>query len=79
MLSFSKYGIVSILYSFLVAAISNNMIQDSLNLVFDRSLVAFPSYFAFSTLSVLLLYVFFNRRRGPIKTAAFENQLEQTK
>jgi MFS family permease len=79
MLSFSKYGIVSILYSFLVAAISNNMIQDSLNLVFDRSLVAFPSYFAFSTLSVLLLYKFFNRRRGPIKTAAFENQLEQTK
>ncbi|MDG1702022.1 MAG: MFS transporter [Opitutae bacterium] len=79
MLSFSKYGIVSILYSFLVAAISNNMIQDSLNLVFDRSLVAFPSYFAFSTLSVLLLYKFFNRKRGSIKTTAFENQLEQTK
>lgn len=79
MLSFSKYGIVSILYSFLVAAISNNMIQASLNQVFDRSLIAFPSYFAFSTLSVLLLYKFFNRKRGPIKTAAFENQLEQTK
>jgi uncharacterized membrane protein YoaT (DUF817 family) len=74
MLSFSKYGIVSILYSFLVAAISNDMIQASLNQVFKKSLVAFPSYFALSTLCALLLYKFFNRKKGPIISAAFEEQ-----
>ena len=79
MLSFSKYGIVSILYSFLVAAISNDMIQASLNQVFKKSLVAFPSYFALSTLCALLLYKFFNRKKGPIISAAFEEQPDQTK
>ena len=52
MLSFSKYGIISILYSFLVAAISSDLIHSSLSQVFSISLMAFPLYFALSTLTV---------------------------
>ena len=56
MLSFSKYGLISILYSFLIAALSNSMIQASLNQVFEKSLSAFPFYFIFSTLLAMLIY-----------------------
>jgi MFS family permease len=63
MLSFSKYGIISILYSLLVAALSNETVQTSLNVVFEKSLVAFPLYFAISTLCAFLIYQFFNRKK----------------
>lgn len=79
MLSFSKYGILSILYSVLVAALSNETIQASLNQVFEKSLVAFPSYFALSTLTALLLYKLFNRKRGPLIASTLQSQPEQTK
>ena len=55
MFSFSKYGIISILYSFLVAAISNDLIQSSLSQVFRISLLAFPLYFVLSTLTVFTI------------------------
>ena len=64
MLSFSKYGIISILYSVLVATLSNDIIQTSLNQVFEKSLVAFPSYFALSTLTAFLLYKLFKKKKG---------------
>ncbi len=66
MLSFSKYGLISILYSFLVAALSNSMIQASLNQVFKKSLAAFPGYFAFSTISAFLIYRLFIRKKQTI-------------
>lgn len=55
MLSFSKYGIVSILYSFLVTAISNQQLNANLDQIFKLSLVAFPTYFLATTLSVYIL------------------------
>ena len=55
MLSFSKYGIVSILYSFLVTAISNQQLNANLDQIFKLSLVAFPTYFLVTTLSVYFL------------------------
>ena len=64
MLSFSKYGLISILYSFLVAGLSNSMIQASLNQVFEKSLAAFPCYFIFSTLIALLLYKLLYRKQN---------------
>lgn len=70
MLSFSKYGMVSILYSFLVTAISDELVHASLNQVFQISLIAFPSYFALSTLGVFLLarlYFKRNTQSTPLK------------
>ena len=63
MLSFSKYGLISILYSFLVAALSNSMIQTSLNQIFEKSLAAFPIYFSLSSLSAFLIYQLFIRKK----------------
>ena len=63
MLSFSKYGMISLLYSFLVASLSKDLVQDSLNQVFEKSLIAFPGYFAFSTISVFLIYRLFIRKK----------------
>ena len=74
MLSFSKYGIVSILYSVLVATLSKDMIQPSLNQVFEKSLIAFPSYFLLSTVSALLIYKLFNRRKNPISATGLKKQ-----
>ena len=62
MLSFSKYGIVSILYSFLVTAISDELVHASLNQVFQISLIAFPSYFALSTLGVFLIVRLYSKQ-----------------
>ena len=62
MLSFSKYGIVSILYSVLVASVSNRIIQLSLSQVFEKSLIAFPIYFSFSTLFAFIFYKFTVRK-----------------
>ena len=55
MLSFSKYGIVSILYSFLVTAISNQQLNANLDQIFKISLIAFPTYFLATTLIVYFL------------------------
>ena len=77
MLSFSKYGLISILYSFLVAALSNSMIQASLNQVFEKSLAAFPVYFALSTLSAFLIYHVFNRKRTHFQTTELAKQSDQ--
>lgn len=55
MLSFSKYGIVSILYSFLVTALSNKQIYPSLDQTFKMSLIAFPLYFLATSASVYYL------------------------
>ena len=66
MLSFSKYGLISILYSFLVATLSNSMIQASLNQVFEKSLTAFPIYFGLSTISAFLIYRLFIRKKRTI-------------
>ena len=63
MLSFSKYGIISLLYSFLVASLSKDLVHDSLNQVFEKSLFAFPGYFAFSTISAFLIYRLFIRKK----------------
>ena len=63
MLSFSKYGMISLLYSFLVASLSKDLVQNSLNKVFEKSLIAFPGYFAFSTISVFLIYRLFIRKK----------------
>lgn len=63
MLSFSKYGIISILYSVLVAALSKNIFQDTLNNIFEKSLVAFPIYFALTTLIAFIIYTLFSRRK----------------
>ena len=62
MLSFSKYGIVSMLYSFLVTAISNKQIYPSLDETFRSSLIAFPSYFFITTL--LVYFIAKNRYRS---------------
>ena len=64
MLSFSKYGLISILYSFLVATMSNSMVQASLNQVFKKSLVAFPYYFIFTTLVAFIIYKFIYRKQN---------------
>lgn len=69
MLSFSKYGIISISYSFLVAALSRDTIGASLNQVFEKSLTAFPIYFALSTISAFLIYQLLNRKKSLPETA----------
>ena len=66
MLSFSKYGMISLLYSFLVASLSKDLVSDSLDQVFGKSLIAFPSYFAFSTISAFLIYQLFIRKKRNI-------------
>ena len=62
MLSFSKYGIISILYSLLVAALSKNTFQGTLDNIFEKSLVAFPIYFTITTMVSLIILVIINRR-----------------
>lgn len=67
MLSFSKYGIISILYSVLVAALSKNIFQDTLNNIFEKSLVAFPIYFALTTLIAFIIYtLFYRKKKSPV-------------
>ena len=63
MLSFSKYGMISLLYSILVASLSKDLVSDSLDQVFEKSLIAFPGYFVFSTISAFLFYQFLIRRK----------------
>ena len=67
MLSFSKYGMISLLYSILVASLSKDLVSDSIDQVFEKSLFAFPGYFVFSTISAFLFYQFFIRRKCIIK------------
>lgn len=74
MLSFSKYGIVSILYSFLVAALSRDRIEASLNEVFEKSLIAFPVYFALTTLIAFLVYKLFYRKNNTLHDLTHEKQ-----
>ena len=63
MLSFSKYGVVSMLYSFLVTAISNKQIYPNLDQTFKISLVAFPIYFIATTAGIYFLARNFYKRR----------------
>ena len=55
MLSFSKYGLVSIFYSLIVSCLSNRLLESSMDQVFEITLFAFPTYFAISTLFIFFL------------------------
>ena len=66
MLSFSKYGMISLLYSFLVAYLSKDLVSYSIDQVFEKSLIAFPGYFAFSTISAFLIYQLLIRKTRTI-------------
>lgn len=65
MLSFSKYGIISILYSFIVAVISKDLGESTLSEVFSISLIAFPVYFVISTLTAFVIVRSYLRYRKP--------------
>ncbi len=56
MLTFSKYGLVSILYSVLAAFISNRFKFESLDQTFSMTLFSFPLYFTTTTILIYLIY-----------------------
>lgn len=62
MLSFSKYGLVSIFYSLIVNYLSKRDSELSMDQVFEISLIAFPTYFAISTLCIFLFAKFYLKR-----------------
>ena len=73
MLSFSKYGLISILYSFFVASLSSSAVQASLNQVFKKSLLAFPIYFGFTVLCALFAYKFYYMKKKPLSKTYQKN------